>query len=55
MEPFSFFRAKQHAQTLPRAELRRHAMVSFENRHFCHECYTCACLEVLREKRSHDA
>ena len=40
-----------HAEQLntleKRAELRRHASVSRDNRHRCEDCFCCACLKVL--------
>ncbi len=42
---------KRQANTLPIAELERHAGVSKNNRHACHDCFTCACVELLTEKR----
>jgi len=50
---------KEHAVKLFNenpTELRRHALVSRDNRHRCKECFCCACLEVwanggkMREK-----
>jgi hypothetical protein len=49
----NFFRAKEQAKRLTFSELRAHAKVSTDNRHFCHDCFCCACLEVLREHASH--
>ena len=28
-------------------EVKRHASVSTENRHYCHECFCCACSDLL--------
>ena len=39
-----------HAETLPDAELARHASVSTQNRHRCTECFTCACEHVRRAR-----
>lgn len=54
MATMSFFRMKERARRLAWAELRRHASISLDNRHFCRQCFTCACLEVMREHRSCD-
>lgn len=38
------------ARKLDDDELRRHASVSINNRHECRDCFTCACVAVLRER-----
>jgi len=43
---------KRQANTLPIIELERHAAVSRDNRHACTDCFTCACVELLGEKRA---
>ncbi len=51
--PYSFWEMKEAAARLfteDRAECLRHAMVSQDNRHKCQECFTCACLEVYRNR-----
>jgi hypothetical protein len=42
--------ARQLLKEKGRHEVRRHAMVSFNNRHRCYECFCCACMTVLRER-----
>jgi hypothetical protein len=42
---------KRQAATLPDKDLRRHASVSAGNRHSCRDCFCCAALEVLLERR----
>ena len=47
----TWFNQLQHAVDLYQQnskEVLRHARVSFENKHFCHDCFTCACLVVYR-------
>ena len=47
----SFFEMREQAARLykvDRREVRRHALVSIDNRHKCRECFTCACVEVWR-------
>ena len=39
----------REARKLSTADLRRHASVSTNNRHYCRECFCCACLTVLAE------
>lgn len=41
----------EEARKLSRDDLERHASVSRNNRHYCAECFTCACATVLSEKR----
>ncbi len=41
---------KRQANTLPIIDLQRHAAVSKDNRHSCHDCFCCACVEMLNEK-----
>jgi len=43
---------KRQANTLPIADLQRHASVSRDNRHACRECFCCAASELLSEKRA---
>jgi hypothetical protein len=38
------------AKELPTSELRRHASVSYGNRHRCKDCFTCAAATVLEER-----
>lgn len=38
------------ARKLDDNELRRHASVSIDNRHECRDCFTCACVAVLKER-----
>lgn len=45
----TFEQMKERARQLEKSELRRHASISIDNRHKCKECFTCACVEVLRE------
>jgi hypothetical protein len=42
--------ALQQADTLPDEELRRHALVSRDNKHECRDCFTCACLVIARQR-----
>lgn len=42
------------ARQEPTRELTRHASVSTQNRHRCQECYCCAALTVLEERRATD-
>lgn len=42
---------KRQANTLPIAEVARHASVSTSNRHSCRNCFCCAALAVLTEKQ----
>ena len=42
---------KAEARKLSDAELARHALVSKRNRHSCRMCFTCACVEVEKERR----
>lgn len=42
---------KRQANTLPVIDLERHASVSTSNRHKCKECFCCAAVELLAEKR----
>ena len=42
---------KRQANALGEAEMARHASVSTSNRHACRECFCCACVEVLAERR----
>ena len=47
----TWFNQLQHAAQLHKqnpTEARRHARVSFNNKHFCHDCFCCACLVVCR-------
>jgi len=39
------------ARKLPDDRLQAHARVSSDNRHRCRECFTCACLSVVYERR----
>ena len=41
--------AVQCLETKGLEEVQRHASVSTENRHYCHECFCCACVDLLRE------
>jgi hypothetical protein len=43
---------KRQANTLPIIELERHASVSRDNRHACTDCFCCACVELLGEKKA---
>jgi hypothetical protein len=49
----TWFNQLRHARLTLRdqgyAELKRHASVSLDNRHYCHECFCCACVDILRE------
>lgn len=38
------------ARELSNDELRRHASVSTSNRHYCNDCFCCACVDVLKER-----
>jgi hypothetical protein len=42
---------KRQANTLPIIDLQRHASVSTGNGHACRDCFCCACVEMLAEKR----
>ena len=42
---------KRQANTLPVSDLKRHAALSRDNRHACHDCFCCAAVELLAEKR----
>ncbi len=33
------------------SEVRRHASVSLQNAHKCHDCFCCACVEYVREQK----
>jgi hypothetical protein len=37
---------------LPLSELRRHALVSTRNRHYCNSCFCCACVDKIKELRA---
>lgn len=39
------------ARKLPDADLQRHASVSTNNRHSCQDCFCCACVAVMRERK----
>jgi hypothetical protein len=39
------------ARKLDQSELQRHAYVSLYNRCHCGECFCCACVIVLRERK----
>ncbi len=41
----------KQASDLPDADVRRHALVSRENRHRCYGCFTCACLTVAEQRK----
>ena len=43
---------KRQAYSLPVAEVQRHAGVSTDNRHSCRDCFCCACVELLDERRA---
>ena len=38
----------QQAIMLPIKELWRHAKVSLDNRHYCKDCFCCACVDALK-------
>lgn len=49
----TWFNQLSHAQELYKSdpkEVLRHARVSTENRHFCHECFCCACVVIYRNQ-----
>jgi hypothetical protein len=50
-EPEQFQQWKTEARKLSIADLKRHASVSVRNNHYCHECFCCAALDVLKERR----
>jgi hypothetical protein len=37
---------------LSETELRRHALVSTNNRHYCTDCFCCACVDELNRRMS---
>lgn len=39
------------ARDLPSSDLKRHAAVSTDNRHRCEECFCCAAVVVLEERK----
>lgn len=41
----------EQAEVLPDAELQRHASVSTSNRHYCRDCFCCACVDELNRRR----
>jgi hypothetical protein len=41
----------REARLLPDEDLRRHAAVSRNNAHWCRECFCCAALTVLEDRR----
>lgn len=43
-------KAMSEAFRLPDADLKRHASVSLDNRHFCNDCFCCACVVTLAER-----
>jgi hypothetical protein len=51
--PYTFWEMREAAALLYRKdpkEVLMHAKVSVDNRHKCRECFTCACVEVWRNK-----
>jgi uncharacterized protein (DUF1330 family) len=42
----------KHARTMHSDELQRHASVSTSNRHRCEDCFCCAALTVLEERKA---
>lgn len=42
---------KRQANCLSIIDLERHAAVSRDNRHSCQDCFRCAAVELLRDKR----
>ncbi len=40
---------KRQANAIGFDEAKRHASVSLNNRHKCHDCFCCACVEYTRE------
>jgi hypothetical protein len=43
---------KNQANAIGVDEAKRHASVSTSNRHHCHDCFCCACVEYVAEQRS---
>jgi hypothetical protein len=43
---------KRQANAIGYDEAYRHARVSIDNRHSCHECFCCACVEYCSDWRN---
>lgn len=46
-----WYRLLKQARKLDNAEIGKNAQTAKDNRHYCHECFLCACVHVQRERQ----
>jgi len=43
---------KEHGKKKGINELKRHALVSTRNNHYCNSCFCCACVDYLKPEKN---